>query len=418
MEKRIGEIIYREDLYPRLKHDPLIVQKYAEDLTVLPPIEINQDNILIDGWHRLTAFRKAGKESINVVVIKTASDARLKELAVEKNSKYGMQLSQEDKEAYAREIYNITPEKKRTAKKKHIAKILSVSERTISGWLSKIDRDSKVARNKRIFNLWMACYTQEEIAKREEVHKDTISEVCRKMAELQKSDKPYAEHLIDFEVPLYNVWKYRGKSKGSVHPGNTEPTIVDNLLYLYTKPFDIVIDPFAGGGSTIDVCEKRFRRYFVSDRKPVIEREDEIRKWDIVDGLPPVPRWKDVKLVYLDPPYWKQSEGKYSDSPDDLANMPLDDFNKTLSGLINNLAKKLHSGCRIALIIQPTQWNAPDKEYINHATDMIKAVNLPVEMGIQCPYQSEQCNFQMVEWAKENKRLLVISRELVIWRIK
>lgn len=46
MEKQIEEIIYREDLYPRLKHDPLIVQKYAEDLTVLPPIEINQHNIL------------------------------------------------------------------------------------------------------------------------------------------------------------------------------------------------------------------------------------------------------------------------------------------------------------------------------------------------------------------------------------
>lgn len=47
---------------------------------------------------------------------------------------------------------------------------------------------------------------------------------------------------------------------------------MDNLLYLYTEPFDVVVDPFAGGGSTIDVCRKRFRRYWVSDRKPIVER--------------------------------------------------------------------------------------------------------------------------------------------------
>ena len=61
---------------------------------------------------------------------------------------------------------------------------------------------------------------------------------------------------------------------------------MDNLLYLYTEPFDIVVDPFAGGGSTIDVCKKRFRRYFVTDRKPIVEREKEIRTHDMTDGLP------------------------------------------------------------------------------------------------------------------------------------
>jgi hypothetical protein len=58
---------------------------------------------------------------------------------------------------------------------------------------------------------------------------------------------------------------------------------VDNLLYLYTKPFDMVLDPFAGGGSTIDICKRRFRRYMVSDRKPIVEREKEIRKHDLID---------------------------------------------------------------------------------------------------------------------------------------
>ncbi len=31
------------------------------------------------------------------------------------------------------------------------------------------------------------------------------------------------------------------------HGGNSEVRWLDNLLYLYTKPFDIVVDTFASG---------------------------------------------------------------------------------------------------------------------------------------------------------------------------
>ena len=98
-------------------------------------------------------------------------------------------------------------------------------------------------------------------------------------------------------------------------PGSTEPRWLDNLLYFYTQPFDIVIDPFAGSGSTIEVCKKRLRRYWVSDRKPIPERAHEIRLWDMTEGLPPLHNWRDVKLVYLDPPYWKQVEGEVFTGP-------------------------------------------------------------------------------------------------------
>jgi hypothetical protein len=100
----------------------------------------------------------------------------------------------------------------------------------------------------------------------------------------------------------------------------------------------------------------------VSDRKPVVEREKDIRTHDLVDGLPALPRWKDVKLVYLDPPYWKQAEGQYSNDKNDLANMSLDRFNETLADIIDGFAKKL-SGAFVALIIQPTQWKAPDGQF-------------------------------------------------------
>jgi hypothetical protein len=76
-----------------------------------------------------------------------------------------------------------------------------------------------------------------------------------------QSFKTAANHATDFTPPIYNVWKQQTKTEGSSHFGNSEVRWLDNLLYLYTKPFDIVVDPFAGGGSTIDLCKKRFRRY-------------------------------------------------------------------------------------------------------------------------------------------------------------
>lgn len=45
------------------------------------------------------------------------------------------------------------------------------------------------------------CHTQEEIAERENVTKETVSEVCQKMAALPKSDKSLADHAIDFDPP-------------------------------------------------------------------------------------------------------------------------------------------------------------------------------------------------------------------------
>ena len=170
------------------------------------------------------------------------------------------------------------------------------------------------------------------------------------------------------------------------------------------------------GGDVADICKKRMRRYWVSDRKPIVEREKEIRNHDITVGLPNLPRWKDVKLVYLDPPYWKQSENLYSSDASDFGNMSLEVFNKELSTLIQSFSSKL-SNAYIALIIQPTQWKSPEKDFTDHVGDMLRQVKIRCDMRYSVPYESQQCTAQMVEWAKANKKCLVLSREIIVWRV-
>jgi len=418
-EIAVDAVSFRTDLYPRIETSPVTVQKYADDLTVLPPIEVNQHNELIDGWHRWMAHKKVKAETISIIVTETTGDAQLLELAISRNAMHGLQLSQADKKSMAMKIYNMTPDRERDAKKKELAIILSVSERTVREWLSRIDKDSKEARDKKIFDLWLSCHTEREIAEIVGTSSGEAHSLCSEMANLpnmSKSQQAQAEHAVEFDPPIYNIWKQQTKSSGSEHPGNSEAKWLDNLLYLYTKPFDIVVDPFAGGGSTIDLCKKRLRRYWVSDRLPIVERENEIRKHDMTNGIPSLHRWQDVGMVYLDPPYWKQAEGFYSKDPEDLANMELEQFHSTLAKIVNEFGSKI--GGYVALIIQPTQWKSPDRSYTDHVAEMLRRVNLPIDMRISVPYESQQNNAQMVTWAKEQKKILVLTREIIVWKGK
>jgi DNA-binding CsgD family transcriptional regulator len=417
MKIKVSEVVFREDLYPRIQHDAALVQKYSENLDVLPPIEINQHNILIDGFHRWTAYKKAEVEEIEAIIIETKSEAELFAMAIEKNSKHGQQMNDKDKKKSAIRLYGAGT----GIDKDEIAKILSVSKRTINSYLTDIDKQIREERKEKVFDMYMKCFSMDEIAEELKVTKETISkDVCQISEDVLKSDKVKAEYLdSDFETPLYNIWTFARKTNDVSHFGNTEVRIVDNLLYLYTQPFDIVVDPFGGGGSTIDICKKRLRRYYVSDRKPIVEREGEIRKLDICESLPELnKRWSDVTLTYLDPPYWKQAEGEYSNDKEDLANMSLNDFTKNICSVVDRIASKQSKGV-IALIIQPTQWKSDNKEFTDHVFDIIKGVkakNLILENRISCPYSTQQCTPQQVNWAKENKKLLVLSRELIVWR--
>ncbi len=420
-----ADVVYREDLYPRIKPDPATIQRYAENIEVLPPIEVNQHNILIDGFHRWTAHRKAEAQTIKATVTTTASEAELYALAIERNAAHGLQMNEADKRSSAIRLYGAGT----GLDKNKIAAVLSVSIRSINSYLNDVDKQVRAERKQKVFDSWLACYSQDEIADSSSIAKATVNQIieeCSVLEDLPKSNKVLAEFSDpDFTAPYCNVWRFSKLNNNVAHFGNSEQTIVENLLYLYTEPFDIVVDPFAGGASTLDVCRKRLRRCWISDRKPIVERENEIRQHDLAgnDGAIIVPplnrRWSEVSLTYLDPPYWRQAAGKYSDDATDLANMPLEQFTDTLARIVKEISQRQSKGV-IALLIQPTQWSADNRQYTDHVTDLLRAVGnkkLSLENRVSCPYQSEQYNAQQVEWAKANRKLLVLTRELIIWRI-
>jgi len=92
------------------------------------------------------------------------------------------------------------------------------------------------------------------------------------------------------------------------YEGRTPAWVIWNLLERYTREGDRVLDPFCGGGTTIDVAESIGREpigFDISPTRQEIERAD-ARHLPLED--------ESVDFVFMDPPY--STHVDYSDDPD------------------------------------------------------------------------------------------------------
>ena len=65
--------------------------------------------------------------------------------------------------------------------------------------------------------MWLACHTQEEIAEAVKCTQQAISEVIQKQFCETEIVKPSANHLTDFDPPIYNVWTKSAKTNSVSH---------------------------------------------------------------------------------------------------------------------------------------------------------------------------------------------------------
>ena len=264
---RLSEIKFNESLYPRKEHDPAMVQQYAENLKEIEGrgnyISVSKDLTLLDGRHRYLAYVKNANgnqdKMIPVFVYDLESDEDKFAKAVELNSAHGKQLTQEDKMRIVRMLYETHhwPVEK-------IAKLVSVRKASVCEWTKAAREIEERQQNETIFNMYLACHTASEISQSLGLPEQTISDRIARLStkEFLGTKSWKLSKFEDYDEdeglrPIYNIWTFGKKTNEVSHFGNSESRIVDRLLYLYTEPFDIVVDPFAGGGSTIDVCKKR-----------------------------------------------------------------------------------------------------------------------------------------------------------------
>ena len=76
------------------------VLEKRRDCAIHQPIELNQDNELIDGWHRILEAKKVDREQIHYVVVETDSEDDLLDRMYAANLRHGVQYSREQERAY------------------------------------------------------------------------------------------------------------------------------------------------------------------------------------------------------------------------------------------------------------------------------------------------------------------------------
>ena len=121
-------------------------------------------------------------------------------------------------------------------------------------------------------------------------------------------------------IQVTTLWDYPSQDYGegqqgrAGYKGATPSYIVWNLLQRYTKEKDLVVDPFAGSGTTLDVARDLNRRALGYDVHPT--RKDIFR----VDArkLPPELAGK-VDFVFMDPPYSTHLD--YGPDPRDIGKL-------------------------------------------------------------------------------------------------
>jgi DNA modification methylase len=122
--------------------------------------------------------------------------------------------------------------------------------------------------------------------------------------------RPQVTTLWDYPSQDYG----EGQQGRAGYKGATPSYIVWNLLQRYTKEKDLVVDSFAGSGTTLDVARDLNRRALGYDVHPT--RKD-IFKLD-ARKLPPELTGK-VDFVFIDPPYSTHID--YGPDPRDIGKL-------------------------------------------------------------------------------------------------
>ena len=174
----------------------------------------------------------------------------------------------------------------------------------------------------------------------------------------------------NFELEMNTVWSFPERGNWATHDakyrGNWSPYIPRNLLLRYSKEGDMVLDQFAGGGTTLveakllsrnilgvdvnqaalDRCREKTAFEYINAGKVYIKQGDARNLEFIRDGS--------IDFVCTHPPY--ADIIKYSeDINDDLSHLSVSDFLVAMQSVSKEAFRVLKKGCYCAILMGDTR---------------------------------------------------------------
>ncbi|HXE88776.1 MAG TPA: class I SAM-dependent methyltransferase, partial [Hyphomicrobiaceae bacterium] len=406
---RTDEVQFVKELYPRLREDDAAIERYRAALDRLPPIVVARGRVLVDGYHRWQAHIREEQPALLAEDLGNLTDVEIFKESLRRNASHGVQLVGKDKRNNADRLYRLLggdPDERY----QEISDLLSVTVNTAKTYCRDARRDERAQQQAAAWDLWLDCWSERAIAECVGVPQSTIGDWLTEIGKNPDFGQPPASRQH------FDVWQFRqvDDDDGTAsYFGRMPGQVVENLLWLYTEPGNVVVDPFVGGGTTIDVAKRMGRRIWASDLTVRAGELRPVHQHDMATGWPAdAPRKAD--LILLDPPYWQQAAGRYSNEPADFGNMPLAVFMDAWHDVLAACGPHLADGGHLAFIISPS---VDGDAVIDHAFEMARAAaehGLMVQRRIIVPYTTEQATGQQVEWARDKRQLLKLYRDLVI----
>jgi hypothetical protein len=258
-------------------------------------------------------------------------------------------------------------------------------------------------------------------------------EIVRAISELVPYSQRYVEMLLPeeykhgefapkgFAPRLYNVWNFVGcdsRFGKEGFPGRIPGQIIQNLLYYYAKPEDLIVDPMAGSGTTFDVVQwwnhtqHANLKVLCYDLSPI---RNDIFQNDIRKGFPSESR--NCDLIFLDPPYWRLQKGRYK--PESVSEESLEGWLSFMLGVVKNCSITVKRGGFTALLIEAFFDEEETGKFVDlpfRCLQMFTDCDFTEVQRVVTPVTSQVKSVQDVEYAKQHRILLDLNRDLMIFR--
>jgi ParB-like chromosome segregation protein Spo0J len=381
---------------------------------ILTPLVVRPGTYkLLSGHRRLAVAKHLGLAQVPVEFREGGDD---RELLVEYNRYRDKTASEKMREA---ELIQQVIAEKAARNRLGAGRVISVEE--------KIDTRAVVAEavgmKPRSFGKLAKIY---ELAKENENAKAKLEKVDRgelsidaaykALRPLIKEPSESEPEIPDF-IRFYNSWQFTENDPrfGIPHPGRIPGQIPANVIYYFTEPGDLVVDPMAGGGSTLDAASFLGRECLGYDVAP---KRPDIIQHDIKEGFPE--EAKDAALIFMDPPYWNMKDEGYSDAS--ASRLALEEFEAFYAKLLRDAAQTVCVGGFVAVINMSQYFRLPEGLPEGYIDWPIKTYQLLLDAGmtpwtrIGVTYPTTLYKGFDVEAAKQGKFLLPNHGDIVVMR--
>jgi len=465
-EISISEIVWDPSIYPRQKWNTSTIDRYADAVEAgeeFPPIILEQGtNRLLDGKHRLEAYKKAGVETVPAEMHEVPEGMTAKYYAAILSARHGDRMSNTDLKTLAEEEFeaDYLANGDSTLDAQEWGRSLGISKSTVYRWVSHIIERGKASRAAKAWRLSQLGWTQAEIGERlGGLDKATVSRELQnsQLGKMQQdlgehwNDKGVAEVANRLGLPLcdamaaamvgmddedrlkqlgikiqpYDVWNFPAchDLMGDKHPGRIPGELVAHALYFLTNPGDLVVDPMAGSGTTLDACllmGRKARGYDIDHR----HKRCDVEGHNLGDGWPA--KVADASLVFWDPPYYdKMDHGTIGEDgyiEGSISGLDPDEYLTWFGKRFVELHQAMKTGARLAFLM--SDWDSENaKKNVGHPgiwiwdyADILRDAGFTLERHIQAPLGTQQVHPDIVNKFRASRRMARLERYLLVAR--